>query len=102
MIHQPLGGARGQATDVEIETREILRLKTIANEILVRHTGQPLERVEKDTDRNYYMSAEEAEAYGVVDQSCYRQPEIETRPDAPSSNEVIKPNVTASAMKRVS
>lgn len=68
MIHQPLGGARGQATDVEIEAREILRLKTIANEILVRHTGQPLERVEKDTDRNYYMSAEEAVAYGVVDQ----------------------------------
>lgn len=67
MIHQPLGGARGQATDVEIEAREILRLKAIANEILVRHTGQPLERVERDTDRNYYMSAEEAKAYGVVD-----------------------------------
>lgn len=67
MIHQPLGGARGQATDVEIEAREILRLKAIGNEILVRHTGQPLERVEKDTDRNYYMSAEEAQAYGVVD-----------------------------------
>lgn len=67
MIHQPLGGARGQATDVEIEAREILRLKAIANEILVRHTGQPLDRVERDTDRNYYMSAEEAVAYGVVD-----------------------------------
>ena len=53
MIHQPLGGARGQATDVEIEAREILRLKSIANEILARHTGQPLERVEKDTDRNF-------------------------------------------------
>lgn len=67
MIHQPLGGARGQATDVEIEAREILRLKAIANEILARHTGQPLEKVERDTDRNYYMSAEEAKAYGVVD-----------------------------------
>lgn len=67
MIHQPLGGARGQATDVEIEAREILRLKAIANEILVRHTGQPLDRVERDTDRNYYMSADEAVAYGVVD-----------------------------------
>lgn len=67
MIHQPLGGARGQATDVEIEAQEILRLKAIGNEILVRHTGQPLERVEKDTDRNYYMSADEAKAYGVVD-----------------------------------
>lgn len=68
MIHQPLGGARGQATDVEIEAREILRLKAIGNEILARHTGQPLERVEKDTDRNYYMSAEEAKAYGIVDE----------------------------------
>lgn len=67
MIHQPLGGARGQATDVEIEAREILRLKAVGNEILAKHTGQPLERVEKDTDRNYYMSAEEAKAYGVVD-----------------------------------
>ncbi len=67
MIHQPLGGARGQATDVEIEAREILRLKSIANEILARHTGQPLERVEKDTDRNFYMSADEGVAYGVVD-----------------------------------
>lgn len=77
MIHQPLGGARGQATDVEIEAREILRLKAIGNEILVRHTGQPLERVEKDTDRNYYMSAEEAKAYGVVDEilSSARQKE---------------------------
>lgn len=67
MIHQPLGGARGQATDVEIEAREILRLKAVGNEILSRHTGQPLERVEKDTDRNYYMSADEAKAYGVID-----------------------------------
>lgn len=68
MIHQPLGGARGQASDVDIEAREILRLKAIANEILVKHTGQSLEQVEKDTDRNYYMSADEAKAYGLVDQ----------------------------------
>lgn len=67
MIHQPMGGARGQATDIEIETREILRLKAIGNEILAKHTGQPLEKVEQDTDRNYYMSAEEAKAYGVID-----------------------------------
>lgn len=67
MIHQPMGGARGQATDVEIETREILRLKAIGNEILAKHTGQPLEKVEQDTDRNYYMSAEEAKGYGVID-----------------------------------
>jgi len=67
MIHQPWGGARGQASEVEIEAREILRLKRIGNEILARHTGKPIEQVERDTDRNYYMSAEEAKAYGLID-----------------------------------
>jgi ATP-dependent Clp protease protease subunit len=67
MIHQPWGGTRGQATDIEIEAREILRLKRIGNEILTKHTGQPLERIERDTDRNYYMSAEEAKEYGLID-----------------------------------
>lgn len=67
MIHQPAGGARGQATEIEIEAREILRIKRILNEILVKHTGQPMERIEKDTDRNFYMSAEEAKEYGIVD-----------------------------------
>ena len=87
MIHQPLGGARGQATDVEIEAREILRLKSIANEILARHTGQPLERVEKDTDRNFYMSADEAVAYGVVDKILSSRDREGLM--ARSSNEVI-------------
>lgn len=67
MIHQPLGGARGQASEIEIEAREILRLKRIGNEILQKHTGQPLEKIERDTDRNYYMSSEEAKAYGIID-----------------------------------
>lgn len=67
MIHQPWGGARGQASEVEIEAREILRLKEIANEILARHTGKPVEQIAKDTDRNFYMSAEEAEEYGIID-----------------------------------
>jgi ATP-dependent Clp protease protease subunit len=67
MIHQPLGGARGQASEVEIEAREILRLKAVANEIITKHTGQPMDRVAKDTDRNYYMSAEEAKEYGLID-----------------------------------
>ncbi len=67
MIHQPLGGARGQASEVEIEAREILRLKRIGNEILSRHTGKPIEQVERDTDRNYYMSAEEAKDYALID-----------------------------------
>lgn len=68
MIHQPLGGARGQAKDIEIEAREILRIKQIGNEILSRHTGQDIGKVELDTDRNYYMSAEEAKEYGIIDQ----------------------------------
>ena len=68
MIHQPLGGAQGQATDVEIATREMLKMKEQLESILVKHTGQPLERIHKDTDRNYFMSAEEAKAYGLVDE----------------------------------
>lgn len=67
MIHQPMGGAHGQAKEVEIEAREILRLKSIANEIIANHTGRPVEAVQQDTDRNYYMSAEEAVAYGLID-----------------------------------
>jgi len=68
MIHQPLGGARGQATDIEIQAREILRLKARLNEMIVKHTGQALERVEKDTDRDYFMSAQEAKVYGLIDE----------------------------------
>ncbi|HKL22274.1 MAG TPA: ATP-dependent Clp endopeptidase proteolytic subunit ClpP [Tichowtungia sp.] len=68
MIHQPLGGAQGQATDIEIQTKEILRMKKTLNEILSFHTGQPVERVEKDTDRDFFMSAEEAVKYGLVDE----------------------------------
>ncbi len=67
MIHQPWGGVQGQATDIEIEAREVSRLKRMLNEILARHTGQPLEKIEQDTDRNFYMSAEEALKYGIVD-----------------------------------
>lgn len=67
MIHQPLGGARGQATEIEIEAREILRIKQTLNDILQHHTGQDLKRIEQDTDRNFYMSAEEALEYGIVD-----------------------------------
>ncbi|MGI6082871.1 MAG: ATP-dependent Clp endopeptidase proteolytic subunit ClpP [Limnochordia bacterium] len=67
MIHQPVGGAQGQAKDVEIEAQEILRLKSIANEIIANHTGRALEAIQQDTDRNYYMSADEAVAYGLID-----------------------------------
>lgn len=68
MIHQPLGGAQGQATDIEIHTREILRLKEITQEILAKHTGQPIEKIREDTDRNFFMSAEEAKGYGIIDE----------------------------------
>jgi ATP-dependent Clp protease protease subunit len=68
LIHQPLGGARGQATDIEIQAKEILKVREIINEILVRHTGQSPEKVRQDTERDYYMSAEEAKAYGIVDE----------------------------------
>ncbi|MGB9613150.1 MAG: ATP-dependent Clp endopeptidase proteolytic subunit ClpP [Candidatus Margulisiibacteriota bacterium] len=68
MIHQPLGGAQGQATDIEIQTHEILRIKKLLNEILSKHTGQPLAKIEKDTDRDFYMTAEEAVKYGIVDE----------------------------------
>jgi ATP-dependent Clp protease protease subunit len=66
MIHQPLGGARGQATDIEIQAKEILRLKARLNEIIFKHTGAPIEKIEKDTDRDFFMGALEAKAYGSL------------------------------------
>jgi len=68
MIHQPLGGAEGQASDMEIQAKEMCRVKKRLNEILVRHTGQPLEVIERDTDRDFYLTAEDAVEYGLVDQ----------------------------------
>lgn len=67
LIHQIMGGAEGQATDVDIQVREILRVKEQVNKILAKHTGQPLSKIEKDTDRDFFMSAEEAKKYGIVD-----------------------------------
>jgi len=68
MIHQPLGGVRGQATDIEIQAKEILRMRAKLNELIVKHTGQSIERVEKDTDRDFFMGATEAKAYGILDE----------------------------------
>jgi len=68
MIHQPWGGAQGQAVDIDIQAREVIRLRQLMNEILARHTGQPLERIERDTDRNFWMSAEQAKEYGIIDE----------------------------------
>jgi len=74
MIHQPLGGMQGQATDIEIHARDILRTKATLNRILAERTGQPLEKVERDTDRDYFLEAEEARAYGLVDQVIAKRP----------------------------
>ena len=68
MIHQPLGGTQGQATDIEIYTKEMLKMKEQLNGILAKHTGQPIERIEKDTDRNFFMSAQESKDYGLIDE----------------------------------
>ncbi len=68
MIHQPLGGAQGQATDIEIQAREIVRLREVTQEILSKHSGQSIERIVADTDRNFFMSAQEAKEYGIIDE----------------------------------
>lgn len=68
LIHQPLGGVQGQATDIEIHAREILRIKSVLNDILVKHTSQLRERIDEDTDRDRFMTPEEAKAYGLIDE----------------------------------
>ena len=81
MIHQPLisGGLGGQASDIEIHARELLKLKDKLNRLLAKHTGQPLEKVERDTDRDNYMSAEEAQAYGLIDQVIESRNDVLTK-----------------------
>ncbi len=71
MIHQPLGGVQGQAADIDIQAKEILRMKARLNEILQRHTGQTLEKIEKDTDRDYFLSGEQAVEYGIIDKVVF-------------------------------
>ena len=68
MIHQPMGGFQGQATDIEIHAKEMLKMKDTLNKILSNHTGQPIEKIHEDTDRDYFMSGEDAKAYGLVDE----------------------------------
>lgn len=76
MLHQPLGGAQGQVSDIEIQTKELLRIKKKINEILAYHTNQPLERIEKDTDRDFYMTGDEAKEYGIVDEVIKKRIDI--------------------------
>ncbi|MFZ8832334.1 MAG: ATP-dependent Clp endopeptidase proteolytic subunit ClpP [Thermodesulfobacteriaceae bacterium] len=73
MLHQPMGAFQGQATDVEIQAKEILRLRDILNEILAKHTGQDKKRIAKDTERDFYMSSEEAQKYGIIDHILYKR-----------------------------
>jgi ATP-dependent Clp protease, protease subunit len=74
LIHQPLGGFQGQATDIDIHAKEILRTRDKLNELLVKHTGQPMERIKSDTERDYFMSAIEAKEYGLIDEVLVQKP----------------------------
>ncbi len=80
MIHQPMGGFQGQATDIDIQAKEILRLKARLNEILSRHTRQPIERIEKDTDRDFFMGPGEAKEYGLIDEVIVHKKASEKKP----------------------
>jgi ATP-dependent Clp protease protease subunit len=79
MVHQPLGGAQGQVTDIEIQTRELKRIKDTINKILTHHTGQEFGKVEKDTDRDFYMTAQESKEYGLVDEVIRSREEAVTK-----------------------
>jgi ATP-dependent Clp protease protease subunit len=74
MIHQPMGGYQGQATEIDIHAREILKIRERLNEILVKHTGQPLDKIAQDTERDYFLSADEAKRYGLIDEVISRPP----------------------------
>ncbi len=80
MIHQPLGGTQGQATDIEIHTKEILKMRENLNGIIAKHCGQAIERVRKDTDRDYFMGAEEAKSYGLVDEIIVNRVTVTEKP----------------------
>ena len=80
MIHQPLGGAQGQATDIEIQAKEILYLKQQLNNYIAEHTGQPLERIEEDTERDFFMSPQESVEYGLIDRVIERRPSASNPP----------------------
>ena len=84
MIHQPMGGFQGQATEIDIHAREILKIRERLNQIMAQHTGQPLERISQDTERDYFMSGEEAKAYGLIDEVIVRSQEKSTSNGAKS------------------
>ena len=86
LIHQPMGGFQGQASDIEIQAKEILRMKDRLNQILVEHTGKKIEDIQKDTDRDFFMSGEEARAYGIVDHVIANRDDLDNLEDSESEN----------------
>ena len=86
MIHQPLAGVQGQATDIDIQAREILRIRDEINAILVHHTGQAVERIQRDTDRDFFMTADQAKEYGIVDDVMIRRLPTLTTPAGDGRN----------------
>jgi ATP-dependent Clp protease protease subunit len=81
LIHQPLGGVQGQATDIDIQAREILRMREELNRILVHHTGQSMEKIQRDTDRDFFMTAEQAKDYRIVDEVITSRPIMRALPE---------------------
>jgi len=90
MIHQPMGGFQGQATEIDIHAREILKIRERLNEIMAKHTGQPLERISLDTERDYFMSAEEAKRYGLIDEVITRPPKLLKAVSGDAGKDVVK------------
>jgi ATP-dependent Clp protease protease subunit len=86
LIHQPMGGFQGQASDIEIQAKEILRMKDRLNQILVEHTGKKIEEIQKDTDRDFFMSGEEAKLYGIVDHVIANRDDLDNLEDSESEN----------------
>jgi ATP-dependent Clp protease protease subunit len=86
LIHQPMGGFQGQASDIEIQAKEILRMKDRLNQILVEHTGKKMEDIQKDTDRDFFMSGEEAKVYGIVDHVIANRDDLDNLEDSESKN----------------
>jgi ATP-dependent Clp protease protease subunit len=84
MIHQPLGGVQGQATDIDIQAKEILRMREELNRILLHHTGQTMEKIQRDTDRDFFMTADQAKEYHIVDEVISSKPTPRSVPDAPA------------------
>ena len=88
MIHQPMGGFQGQATEIDIHAREILKIRERLNDILAKHTGQPLEKIAQDTERDYFMSGEEAKSYGLIDEVIVRSPEKSSKDGSKSGGKL--------------